>query len=318
MGNITNQMMQQDNFLSALIKRNDQINGISIIDYIIIFQNDKCKEYISSKKEYHDIVRAGIEKNLLDGIKELSKVEQINLLRHIYLNSYLLGDDETISKVSKYFDIYIDWRESLNEIEKEIDKINKSGLVIILKIDVIKLYEYYLLNQITIELIKALGFEQEYNGKESTNSTEIEYRNSRHRRKNRIDGKTKKEREFDNYIEDIEELVETLNKYGVINKYYDEKNYLQNHLQGNIDNDLIDIYTSAYGTNKKISNQKKMVMFFDLFRLMMPHRKWLTKDEFLVKEDFNQSFAFNSKNEPYKYDYYNYKAKRISKFIQKK
>jgi hypothetical protein len=317
MGNITNQMIQQDDFLSALIKRNDEINGISFTDYIINYQNDECIKYISSKKEDHEIVRAEIDKCLLDGIKELSKVEQINLLRHIYLNSYLLVDEETISKVSKHFDIFIDWRESIYEIEKEIDAINKMGFIILLKHHVFVMYEYYLLNQISIELMKAFGYEKEYNGKEATNSAEIEYRKSLQRRKKRIDGKTKKESEFDNYIVKVEKLELINKKYSVINNYYDGKNYIQKLLAGKIDDDLIDIYTNAFHTNISITIQNKMILFFDLFRLMMPHRKWLTEEEF-YKKKFKDNMAYKRKNEPYQNKYNIYKAKTISKFIQKK
>lgn len=228
------------------------------------------------------------------------------------------ADNKAIKKFKNTYslkDKHLIWFVSYVDLIEEVKKINQSELISVNESMVVSIIFYlYIRTKIFHTLMEAFDYNKMYDGKE-TNSVAIglfKYNQNKENRLNR--GLTYAKNEFERCMEEVEGLLiqsGTEQKFGVtpMKLFHKEAANLIDSTY------LIPIY-KEYTTPLKprVSERKKMILMFDLFRFIMKDRKWLSEDEFYnsskVDKEGNEIITFDNN-----YDQYRYKT--MKKFIKK-
>lgn len=282
--------------------------------------NELCEKLVERIVKNNKLMLEDVEEHFkimsedqIKHFKESYDLKKINELRGIVFLIKCFGSKNTFSFFSKIFPDYLGSKiYGWEEISNELDKINKEGIIYLNKLTLYEIWALYHCNNIMFDLANKLTNQKKHK-EYLRNQGYIALENY----KKRKDSKSTTKNEFDQFARELEEMADEY----IRNDLYSEQEYkdgldlLRKRLLGRYDSEIKDLFFLSID-KKGISNRKKGIILFDLFRLILVKRDWMDEEEFINKENFADSLEYDTAPKYKNYD--DYKAKTFSKFILKK
>ncbi len=291
-------------------------------------QKDRLKYYLTGKEhiaEELSLIFLKIEdiSKLIDyNTIELSKLEfkgdeinnsafiqsMLNLV-HIYHLCCLFPNENILSHFKKSYgfkDATLKWFTSYLKILVNIDNINRKQEFYLDPYTALVCLDEYFYYKILHTVVSSFYDDKKYDGiLQSVMAIELikVYQNRENRNKA---GKFSDKTFIDTFVGDIDELFQILIEKQKIKT--SPKKLLKNLFNGKVENlVLIELYKKHSVTLKPtISERKKQLAFFDLLKLLLKEKKWLSREE------------WEELDEPLYETYENYMVSCVKKFIYKK
>lgn len=268
---------------------------------------------ISILTDFYNSKLTGVDQSSGD-LEMPSHILSINTLAHIYHLCCLFPNENILNHFKKVYgfkDDTLRWFISYEKILENINKINQKQEFYLDPYCTVVILDSYLYYKI-MYVVASFYFKDKKYDKSIQSVMAIELFKIYQNRENRVkSGNFADKTPIDKFVGNLDVLFQKIIESQELNTT--PKRLLKNIFNGKVEDFLlIQLYKDiAVPLRAKIPERNKQIAFFDLLKLFIKDRHWLTKDEWEKLE--------HRRNYPAPYDNYEiYMATTVKKFIQKK